>query len=647
MPPRLTVSEWTDANRILNDEFSAEPGPYRTDRVPYLREIMDAAADPRVSQIHILKSSQVGGTECVNNIVLYYIATDPAPMLFVLPTEDDAIEEVGGRLKYMIQDCPEASKRVPSKQKKWATAKMIRLRGMRLYMAWAQSARTMIRRAIAIVVLDELGNIEKQVGNLGNYVDVAGERVRTFGDRGLVMSSSTPQYEDDAACLAFDSSDKRRYYVPCPACGTYQVMKMAGIRAEPGTDPDRMAAEKLAWYECESCSEHIHDSRRWWMVRRGVWLPEGQTPSERLPLTDEATVAAAISESGRVQWRPSIAGDPPITSRRGYHVWAAMSPWLSWSAILGKYKAVVHNPDKLRVFINSWLGEPWRVVKQTPSDTPIREKIVQGVPRFQVPDGARMLVAGADVQHDRAVYVTCAFGPMSESWMIDHGTVFATGGETILDVLQRLYDMLAASGLYAYASGGKVIPRRLLIDAGEGQMSRLVYGFCRDGQHAGCLACKGEPGERRDALVRAGTMEARRGKAKRVRSESHTLYLCNTFRSKEILYAASTKHGDGPGVLHFHHDTDDEFVSQFTAEHLVEHRGKLVWKLRPQRRDNHYLDAMVYALAAADLVGALTIPPDHGPVSAVTPAAHQTPGPGRPRRGQSYRLPRRTSTNRY
>ena len=38
----LTVSEWADKYRVLSQKASAEPGVWRTDRVPYLREIMDS-----------------------------------------------------------------------------------------------------------------------------------------------------------------------------------------------------------------------------------------------------------------------------------------------------------------------------------------------------------------------------------------------------------------------------------------------------------------------------------------------------------------------------------------------------------------------------------------------------------------------------
>ena len=36
-PPLLTVSEWAERHRVLGSRASAEPGPWRTSRTPYLR----------------------------------------------------------------------------------------------------------------------------------------------------------------------------------------------------------------------------------------------------------------------------------------------------------------------------------------------------------------------------------------------------------------------------------------------------------------------------------------------------------------------------------------------------------------------------------------------------------------------------------
>ena len=60
-PPKArTVSEWADENRVLVSESSSEPGPWRTDRAPYQREIMDAFTQPGIYEIVIMASAQVG-----------------------------------------------------------------------------------------------------------------------------------------------------------------------------------------------------------------------------------------------------------------------------------------------------------------------------------------------------------------------------------------------------------------------------------------------------------------------------------------------------------------------------------------------------------------------------------------------------------
>ena len=41
LDPVLTVSEWSEQNRILPSKSSSEPGRWRNSRTPYLKEIMD------------------------------------------------------------------------------------------------------------------------------------------------------------------------------------------------------------------------------------------------------------------------------------------------------------------------------------------------------------------------------------------------------------------------------------------------------------------------------------------------------------------------------------------------------------------------------------------------------------------------------
>lgn len=87
MPPAdLTVSEWAEQNRVLSRENSAEAGPWRNARTPYLVDIMDAFTDPKIDKLTLVASSQVGKSEMELNIIGYIIDQDPGEYL-VHPSE--------------------------------------------------------------------------------------------------------------------------------------------------------------------------------------------------------------------------------------------------------------------------------------------------------------------------------------------------------------------------------------------------------------------------------------------------------------------------------------------------------------------------------------------------------------------------------
>ena len=86
-PERITVSEWADKYRVLLPQTSAEPGPWRTSRTPYLRDIQDAFSNPEIEEIVFCKPTQVGGTELIYNCLGYAISQDPGPALLIMPTD--------------------------------------------------------------------------------------------------------------------------------------------------------------------------------------------------------------------------------------------------------------------------------------------------------------------------------------------------------------------------------------------------------------------------------------------------------------------------------------------------------------------------------------------------------------------------------
>ena len=103
-PEELTVAEWADKHRRLSPETSAEAGPWRTSRTPYLREPMEAFTDPKIRKIVMVAASQVGKSELELNIIGYIIDQDPGSIIFVQPTLDDARKFSRLRIAPMIRD---------------------------------------------------------------------------------------------------------------------------------------------------------------------------------------------------------------------------------------------------------------------------------------------------------------------------------------------------------------------------------------------------------------------------------------------------------------------------------------------------------------------------------------------------------------
>jgi phage terminase large subunit GpA-like protein len=84
---RLPLSTWIESNLALPDDVSARPGSVRL--YPYQRGIADAISDPLIERVSVVKSARIGYTTLLVGALGNHVVNDPAPVLFVLPTEDD------------------------------------------------------------------------------------------------------------------------------------------------------------------------------------------------------------------------------------------------------------------------------------------------------------------------------------------------------------------------------------------------------------------------------------------------------------------------------------------------------------------------------------------------------------------------------
>ena len=107
-PPRITVSEFAERDRIIPPEACATPGKWRNSEAPHLVAVMDAMSpsDP-CEQIAVMFSSQTAKTEALLNFIAYIATLDPGPILAVQPNVTPMGERFSKtRIAPMIRDMP-------------------------------------------------------------------------------------------------------------------------------------------------------------------------------------------------------------------------------------------------------------------------------------------------------------------------------------------------------------------------------------------------------------------------------------------------------------------------------------------------------------------------------------------------------------
>ena len=228
--PQLTVSEWADRHRVL-PTANAEPGPWRTDRVPYLREIMDClSTSSPVERIVFMKGAQTGGTEAALNAIGYWIAHAPGIILTVWPSIDMVRRNSRIRIEPLIDGTPALRAKIPparSKDPGNAVAQK-EFPGGALVMTGANSAAGLRSLPARYLVLDEVDAFPPDADGEGDPVALAVQRTVTFRGRRKIVLISTPTFAGASRIeTAFAESDQRRFFVPCPHCGHMQLIAWA------------------------------------------------------------------------------------------------------------------------------------------------------------------------------------------------------------------------------------------------------------------------------------------------------------------------------------------------------------------------------------------------------------------------------------
>lgn len=614
--PLLTVSEWADRHRRLSSRASAEPGPWRTSRAPYLRTIMDTLSPScPVERVVVMKGSQVGLSESGYNWVAYTIAHAPGPMLMVLPTTETGKRVSKQRIATMIEETPALRELVrdPRSRDSGNTTTMKEFPGGVLVITGANSAVGLRSMPVRYLFLDEVDAYPADADNEGDPVELAERRTATFARRKIFMISTPKLSGLSRIEAAYLESDQRKLFVPCPQCGTMQTLEWEHL-SWPAGKP--MAAV----YLCPHCGRPIENR--------------------------EKTDMLAAHE-----WRPTAEGDGRTA---GFLVSSLYSPvgWYSWGDAAAAWEKAKGNAEREQVFTNTVLGLPYADAREAPDWEVIADR-AEDYPRGTIRRGGLLLVAGVDVQRDRLEAEIVAFGRNGESWSVDyrvlHGDPFQP------QVWQDLTALLEEP--FPHEAGGVLTIERLAIDTGDPNTMQEVYQWARRYSMRRVMCVKGSARTNHVLGTAAPVEVLQNGQRNRVLGLKVSVIGVNILKARLYAHLRQPLPADGEpvpyGVCHFPR-YEEEYFRMLTAEHAVSKTSRngfttLEWvKTRPR---NEALDCRVYAMAAALAQGidrfteaswaarerlagvAVAIPPAPAPASAAPAVVHPpvAPTPRSPR----------------
>jgi phage terminase large subunit GpA-like protein len=408
-PPMTLVSEWADKNREL-PESAPEPGPYRTSRTPYMREIMDCLSPSSMArEIDLMKGTQTGGTEAAYNWIGFIIDQAPSNILCVLPDQATAKEWSQQRLSQLIENTPCLRGKIrEARDRDGGNATFTKKFGAAyLKMAWASSAKKMRSTPAQNIIGDEIDGWVRDSSGEGSPVALLRRRFTNYPE-GKFFRVSTPT--DKLTSLiekTFQEGDQRYYFVPCPKCRHYQVIRFPNLKWEKGD----YGSVRL---ECTACQESITERFKTVMLARGRWIATKEKPE---------LIKTGIAEDHL----PSLAhtfGQMRAAKHVSFHLSGLYSPlgWYSWDQVAEDWEKAQRNPRDLKAFINTVAAETFVEHGSAPEWQVLYERsgsYEAGI----APYGVLFCTAGIDVQANRVELEIVGWGRNFHSWSINYHVV--------------------------------------------------------------------------------------------------------------------------------------------------------------------------------------------------------------------------------
>jgi len=563
-PADLTVTEWAEQNRRLSPETSAETGPWRVSRTPYLREPLDAFTDPKVRRLVLVSSSQVGKSEFENNLIGYIIDQDPGSILFVHPYTTDAKEYSKLRIAPMIRDCPALRRKVATPKSRDSNNTVLQkvYPGGILTLCGSTEAHALASKPVRYVFGDERDRWAASAGKEGDPWQLAMARQITFYNAKAV-EVSTPTIKGHSPIEdSFLAGTQERWCVQCPHCGGFHDIRFGDIR-----------------YQAETVGEGEKKQFRVSDIR--YMCPE----------------CACLSDEKTMKRQPAkwIAENPAAYQRgvRSFWLNSFVSPWAGWETSILEFLEAGNSTTKKQVVFNTRFGELWEDRGDlTDEDTLLGRREEYAA---ELPEGVLVITCGVDTQNDRLEYELLGHGHFGETWGLQKGVIW---GRPDTDEPWRGLDGVI-DRIYHFADGVGLRVSMTFVDEG-GLFTQEVRQQCQKRQGKKVFCIKGFSG-----MDRPFTAPPRKQK---IVVDQRVIGYCWQYQlgvdAGKMIIMDNLK-VQQPGAKYCHFPKRDDYGGAYFHGLLSERltydenrRGRWGWEVISGHERNEALDCRNYALAA-------------------------------------------------
>ena len=515
---------------------------------------MDEFNNYETEEIVFVKPTQVGGTEAILNMIGFVIDEDPSPAMVVYPTDELAKSISKNRIEPMLLNSPTLKKRYHEND---SSVLEMQFDDMYLSLVGSNSPSGLASKPIKYLFLDETDKYPGASKKEADPVSLAKERTKTFHNKKIVLAS-TPTLKNNHIWEAKENADiEKHYLMPCPHCGRKIEFKFSNLRFPDDESMSYADRAERARYVCQECGSIITDSQKYIMLQQGTWeIVERKTQFARKV----------------VFWLNTL-----------------YSPFVRFAEVAKEFLMSKDDSEAFQNFVNSWLAEPWEDTKLKTSADLVMDRQTE-LPELIVPEWAKLIVGGVDVQ-ENSLYVSIrAFGNHITSQNIFHKQVLNFSAvEQIMNTP------------YRNANGDEFIVSLCLIDSGYDADS--TYDFCADNSDW-AVPVKGAS----NPMINHYKIS----KINKTDSKAYgmSLVIVDTGKYKDMI-ASRMRKKNGRGSWMVYKGCDREYAEQVTAEHKINvktNNGKVKqeWHLKSSHADNHYFDCEVYCMAAADILGIRT-----------------------------------------